>query len=268
MHGSKTFGSCSAASWIATLAIIAVVPAISQAADMTAREVTTTLFKARPGIVDLSGRKLTNLDLSGLDFKKARLAKADLFGADLTDSDLSGTDLAGARLDRTMLTRTRFNGADLTRATILRPNIFTSLEVIGTERPDFSKARMAGTKLAGRFDRVSFAGADLSNAVFAAEPRENETLITPRTELTACDFSGAKLQNADLGHNNLGFARFINADVRDVSFVEANLEGADFSGADVTGADFTNARIADARFNGATGMNAAKGLPPIAFNDP
>lgn len=59
------------------------------------------------------------------------------------------------------------------------------------------------------------------NAVFAAEPRENETLITPRVELIACDFSGAKLQKADLGYNNLGFARFINADVRGASFVEA-----------------------------------------------
>lgn len=266
MRGLKASRSQLALSWIAI--IVCIVPATAQTADMTAREVTTILFEAQPGAVDLSGRSLSNLDLSGLDFKRARLAKVDLFGSDLAESDLSEADLAGARLDRTTLTRARFTGADLTGATILRPNIFASLEVTGTEQPDFSKARMAGAKLAGRFDRVSFAGADLSNAVFAAEPRENETLITPRTELAGCDFSGAKLQNADLGFNDLRFARFVNADVRGASFVEANLEGANFSGADVTGADFTNAKLSDARFEGATGLDVAKGLPPIAFGRP
>lgn len=250
------------------LAAVAIFSATSHAADMNAREITTTLFKAEPGTVDFSGRDLSNLDLGGLDFKKARLVGANLFGTDLSGSNLNGSNLAGARLDRATLTRARFIGADLTSATILRPNIFASLEVTGTEPPDFSNARMAGAKLAGRLDRVSFAGADLSNAVFAAEPRENETLITPRVELAGCDFRGAKLQSTDLGYNNLRFARFIKADARWASFVNSNLEGADFSGADVTGADFTNAQIAGARFNGASGLDTAKGLLPTHDGQP
>ncbi|HMN36160.1 MAG TPA: pentapeptide repeat-containing protein [Hyphomicrobium sp.] len=267
MLGPKAQGSSFRSVAMAALVAIAVFSAASHAADMNAREITTTLFDAEPGTVDLSGRDLSNLDLSSLDFKKARLVEANLFGADLSGSNLSGSNLTGARLDRATLMRARFIGADLTSATILRPNIFASLEATGTEPPDFSNARMLGAKLAGRLDRASFAGADLSNAVFAAEPRENETLITPRTELAGCDFSGAKLQNADLGYNNLQFARLVKADARGASFANSNLEGADFSGADVTGADFTNAQIAGARFGGATGLDTAKGLPPIAFNE-
>lgn len=233
----------------------------AKAADMTAREVTVELVRASQAEqIDLSGKDLTNLDLSGLDFKRARLANTDLFGSDLTSADLSGADMPDVRLDRATLTRANLSGANLARASILRPNIFGTLEPSRDERPDFSNARMSEAHLAGRFDLVSFAGADLTEAVFAPRPRENETLITPRTELSGCNFAGAVLRRADLGYNNLQFANFSNADLSGASLKGANLSAANFTGADLTDADFSDAVIAGAQFKGAIGMDKARGL--------
>ncbi len=78
---------------------------VSRKADMTVREITSALFKAKPDErVDLSKRNLAYLDLSGLNFKGATLAHSDLYGVDFTNANLRGTDLAHTRLDRALLT--------------------------------------------------------------------------------------------------------------------------------------------------------------------
>ena len=64
------------------------------AADMTAKQITETLFAAdRAHPVDFSGKNLSSLDLAGLDFKEARLSGANLYAADLSKADFSKSDL-------------------------------------------------------------------------------------------------------------------------------------------------------------------------------
>jgi len=230
-------------------------------ADMSAYDVTSMLFRANPdGSVELSDKDLSRLDLSGLNFKRARLSGANLFGADLTDADLQGVDLSGAILDRATVTRASFAHANLNRATLLRPNIHTTLEPSAGERTNFIGATMIEVRISGRLDLVSFATADLTGAVFAPINRDGETLITPRTDLNGCDFTAARLVNADLSFNALQFTRFVTADVRGARFVNADLSGADFSDADVSGADFSGAVLVDTRFDRAKGLESAVGL--------
>ena len=93
--------------------------------------------RARPCRAPLSGRAqqplqlggldLRDLDLSGLDFKGATLAASNLFGSDLSRADLSKADLKGARLDRVTIIGTRFDGADLSDTSFLRPSTFSTL---------------------------------------------------------------------------------------------------------------------------------------------
>ena len=52
----------------------------------------------------------------------------------------AGSSLVGARLDRATITSADFTGADLTDARILRPTIFTTLEVETSEAPKFTGA--------------------------------------------------------------------------------------------------------------------------------
>jgi uncharacterized protein YjbI with pentapeptide repeats len=71
---------------------------VSPDADFTVREITSALFKAKPGErLDYSNHDLTYLDLAGLDFKGATLARSDLYGTDFTGANLRGTDLSHSR---------------------------------------------------------------------------------------------------------------------------------------------------------------------------
>src|SRR5437868_14665729 len=74
-------------------------PVNQHGADFTVREISTALYKAKPGEkLNYSNHNLTYLDLAGLNFKGANLAHSDLYGADLTGANLRGTDLSHTRL--------------------------------------------------------------------------------------------------------------------------------------------------------------------------
>src|SRR5262245_23429692 len=197
---------------LVTLLVVAVaIPA--HAADLTTREVVGALFKAAPGSApNLSGKDLSRLDLAGVDFKRANLSRAKLFGTDLAGANLAKADLAGAMLDRATITRANFAEANLAKASILRPNVFSSLEAVSTEVPDFSRTNLAGAQLSGHFDLTSFRGADLTNARFGPQDPRSEVLITGRAQLASCDFTDAKLQNANLSRSAAKYAKFTRAD--------------------------------------------------------
>jgi uncharacterized protein YjbI with pentapeptide repeats len=238
----------------------------THAADMSVRDIAVALFKARAGAApDFSRKDLGGLDLAGLDFKGASLVGANLFGANLAGANLNKANLSGARLDRATITGASFIDADLSGASILRPNVFSSLDVAVGELPSFAGAKMAGAHLSGKFDRVSFRGADLRQAFFGAKDPRSEELITARVELKACDFTEANLSGADLSHNAAPYAKFVGANLRGANLAHANLMEADFTGADVTDADFTGAVFEGARLTKATGLESAKGLskPPV-----
>ena len=115
--------------------------------DFTVREITSALFKAKPGEpVDLSKHDLTYLDLSGLNFKAAKLSQSDLYGADFTDANLRGTDLSGTRLDRATLIRADFSGANLSGASILRPTVYTDLTENIADAPPVKTEETPATK--------------------------------------------------------------------------------------------------------------------------
>jgi uncharacterized protein YjbI with pentapeptide repeats len=241
----------------------------THAADLSVRDIAVALFKARAGAApDFSRKDLGGLDLAGLDFKGASLAGANLFGANLSGANLSKANLSGARLDRATITGASFTNADLSGASILRPNVFSGLDVAVAELPSFAGAKMAGAHLSGKFDRVSFRGADLRQSFFGAKDPRSEELITARVELKTCDFTDANLSGADLSHNAAQYAKFVGADLRGANLAHANLMEADFTGADVTNADFTGAMLEGARFTNARGLESAKGLSNPAVGRP
>ncbi len=163
---------------------------------MTAREVTETLFKADAGThPDFGAADLNGLDLAELDFKGARLPGANLYGADLSHANLTGTDLKGAHLDRATITSADFSGADLTDARILRPTIFTTLEVVSSEAPKFTGAKLVRIRSDGWLDRADFSGADLTSAVFGGGATREELLFSPAS-LTSANFTKAILKEA------------------------------------------------------------------------
>jgi len=229
-------------------------------AKLTARDVTERLFKAAPGShPDLRQLNLTRLDLAELDFKGADLTGTDLYGADLSRTNLSGASLVGARLNRATITAADFSGADLTDAVILRPTIFTSLEVVTAETPKFTGAKLVRIRSDGWLDRADFSGADLTSAVFGGGASREETLFAPASLISA-NFGGAILREAKFPEAHLQYARFVGADLRDANLRGANLLQADFKGANIAGADFTGANLDEADLRGARGIDQAIGL--------
>lgn len=259
-HGPRT-GTAKAAAGAAIMLALAGLAGPLEAAELTARDVVSTLFKAAPGSKpNFAGNTLDRLDLAGLDFKEADLAKANLFGADLSGSNLSKANLAGANLDRATVTRTNFDAANMTGATILRPNIYATLEASRTEVPSFVGAKMSGAHLGGRFDLTSFHGAELTGARFGPKDHRNEVLITGRAELVSCDFSDAVLRDANLSRTWAQYAKFNRADLKGANLAYANLKGADFTGAELAGADFTGSVLDGANFTDAKGLDRVRGL--------
>jgi uncharacterized protein YjbI with pentapeptide repeats len=234
---------------------------VSTTADMTVRDITAGLFKAKPGEApDYSGHHLTYLDLSGLNFKGAKLARTNLYGADFTGANLRGTDLSGARLDRATLIRADFSGANLSGASILRPTIFSDLTENLADAPRFAGANLTGIRVMANMSGADFHGADLTDANFSpreARPGQGTLSTLARNLLKSSDFTKAIMRGANLDHAVLTFSRFAGADMQG-----ANLTGADLSRADLTGADLTGANLAGADLDGAT-LLGVKGLDTV-----
>lgn len=232
--------------------------------DFTARQVTSILFKARPGDrPDLSERDLTYLDLSGLDFKGASLAGSNLYGADLTELSLKGTELSRVRLDRAVLIRANLSGANLSDATILRPTVYSDLSNNHADAPRFSGATLARIRVQADLSGSDFRGADLTDAHFdPLEARAGQgTLMTLSANvLKSCDFSGARARTANFTRAVMTFSRFTGADLTGALFAEADLSMVDFSGADLTNADMTGADLYGATLTGAKGLDTVIGL--------
>lgn len=237
---------------------------VSEVADMSARAVTTLLFQAKSGDrPDLSGKFLAYLDLSELNFKAANLAHSDFYGTDFTGANLKGADLSHTRLDRSVLIRADLSGADLTGATILRPTIYADLSTNTNDAPRFTGANLTEVHVQAELSGSDFRGANLTRANFyplEGRPGEGTLATAYRNVLKYCDFSGARLDDANMQRAVFWFAKFNGADLKGADFTDADLSRADFSGANLAGADFTRADLDGANFVGAIGIAQAKGL--------
>ncbi len=230
------------------------------AADLTVRQLNEALFRAEPGTrLDYSGKSLKFLDLAGIDFKAARLAGADMYGVDLTEAKLGGADLTKAKLDRATVRRADFSGASLRGASRRTVSVSPELPPNRADAPRFARADLTEAEIEGRLDGTDFSGADMTRAVIGFQ-KAIWGSYKPRSVMTSCDFTNAKLAGASFHAAVLQFSRFTNADL-----TGADLAGTDLSGADFTNADLTNADLSGADLDGATlkdvrGLDTVKGL--------
>ena len=229
--------------------------------EISARQVIQLLFKSvRQGDVDLSGRDLSSMDLSKLDFKSAQLNNANLFGVDLSEARLRGANLSGASLDRSVITHTDFSGADMTGVSFMRPTVFSSLQYDRREAPKFDGAVLKGMRFTGIFDGASFKNADLTYARMGPHDTRMDISSFPHNFFRGCDFSNARIIDADLYEASLVMANFAGSDLRGTNFVRADFSSADLTGADFTGADVTEANFDRAIITGVKGLETARGF--------
>ena len=235
---------------------LCVVPAA--AADLSEQQVRAQLAEAaqqtRPA--DFSGRDLSDLDLSGLDFRRARLAGTSLFGSKLVEADFREADLRGANLNGAWLMGTDFSRADLSGASLL------SVVVLGgtvKKMPVFRQANLSGVKMIADLPGADLSGADFSRAMVGVNIK-NQGMGQMRTDLSNARLSNASLAGADFNRSLMSYCDLTGSNLRGANFFRVKLSGADLTGADVTGADFTEADLDATIFRKVVGFGEAKGL--------
>ncbi|MEM1370751.1 MAG: pentapeptide repeat-containing protein [Pseudomonadota bacterium] len=261
LTGLTRLGSAALISSLAVPAVLLSSAHDSQAAEFTARDVTSALHRSQTGTDEFVDADLSMLDLANLDFKQADLTGADLYGKDLTGANLIGVNLSETRLDRATLVRTNLSEAILDDATLLRPNLFGDLAFSPYDTARFTNASLQRARILGNFNGTSFRGANLTEADFSPLRDKPDTISTlARTQLTGADFTRAVMKKVDFSQALLSFAKFTGADLSGANFRRADLSLADLSGADIAGADFTDAKLEGANLKGVKGLETAIGL--------
>ncbi|MFM7084616.1 MAG: pentapeptide repeat-containing protein [Hyphomicrobium sp.] len=239
---------------------ILVAPFCVRAADLSAREVTERLFKAK-GPIDLSNTNLEDLDLSHVDFKGSNLSSAKMFGVNLSNSRLANANLENARLDRITIIGTDFDNANLSGISMLRPSTTLTREGHGPSPPSFKKADLRKAKIFGQLSRSDFSFANLEGASLAPFSKTGFIEDLFRTEL-----EGANLEGANLSLSDLTYVSFRFANLKGINFRGAKLHHVDFSKSDLSGADFTDADVTEADFDGSI-LESVKGLDHLKGRD-
>jgi uncharacterized protein YjbI with pentapeptide repeats len=177
---------------------------------------------------DLSGARLTELDLSEANFAQANLERASLVSSTLTDSCFDDANLREADLQKTQFREGSFRGTDFSGAR-------------------FGERIIQGNTWGGaHLARIDFAGADFSGAyLFAADFYGAELTGTKfvGTTLTHANFSTANVRNADFSDAGMSGANFAWADARGARFSGALMRGASLVEAKLQNADLTGARV-------------------------
>jgi len=226
--------------------------------------------------VDLSGRNLSGIDLSGAYLEYADLSGADLSGADLTNAvlahadlsgaDLSGAGLSGANLGAALLKETKFVDADLTGAvlgrsllsgtTFIRCKLVDRMEMFleaqferakfiesDLHSNNFIDAHMAGCSLEGSdLSGSNFINPVLKEAVFDRAKLNGVNFV--KAQAKKARFADAEMQNVRfVGGCCLAGAMAAGAQAGESNFMDCDLSNADFSGALIAKSNFGNANL-------------------------
>jgi uncharacterized protein YjbI with pentapeptide repeats len=211
------------------------------------------ISRSVPIHIDLHGKDLSDLDLTGCFFEKANLSavnfrESNLTGCVLRSADLSGANLVNSKLNLADLTDSRLEGANLAGADLTAVELRGSniqAEQLG-QASSLVQAGLQSLNLAG----VNLEDMDLSNANLA--DADLSSAIFKNANFTGVDLSRANLTGSDITPNQLTATYNINGVSlvgQDFSF--SNLTGLDFSGADLRQVNFGFSKLTDTRFDGA-----------------
>ncbi len=206
----------------------------------------------------------TALVLRGRDLRHAKLDRTDFRGADLTNVNLDWASLVGADLGNA-----RLQCADVTE--LYLSDNREAARCASARNANFSRARMAGARLAGidarsaRFEEATLEGADLSYGLLSGANFSNAHLeradISGGAQLQGANFLIASMQGVDLSGASLYMADFSSAtmqaavlshaDMQGALLRDTDLEAADLGRAKLHGADMTRAKLRAADLKGA-----------------
>ena len=165
------------------------------------------------------------------DLKFAKAPGIDLSGRRLDDIELSGADLSGADLSGANLSRASLYCADITRANLSDAKL---------SRADLRGARLQGVN----FDFADMDGADFRQSTIAVTGSNGKwTVHGGQKRSASVSFTNCSLKKARLNNANLKNAKFDGALLNGVSFAGAILDNATFDGAVLVGVKLSELRV-------------------------
>jgi BTB/POZ domain-containing protein KCTD9 len=104
--------------------------------EMTRADVAAAIASTDGSVVDLSGKRLNNLDLSGLDLSKTKLE-----GAYINGTNFTGSNLNGVKLNKAWALKANFSNATFKGASLIETEMMDGI----CDGADFSGARALPT---------------------------------------------------------------------------------------------------------------------------
>jgi len=120
---------------------------------MTREDLTAAIASPGGSVVDLSGKRLNNLDLSGLDLSKTKLE-----GSYINGTNFTGSNLDGVKLNKAWALKANFSNATLKGASLIETEMMDGI----CDGADFSGARVAANMSRASLLRARFDAADLA----------------------------------------------------------------------------------------------------------
>ncbi|MBL1141536.1 MAG: DUF4124 domain-containing protein [Proteobacteria bacterium] len=222
-----------------------------------------------------SNSTFSGANLKGADFSGAKLNNVAFTDADLTGANFRHVSCNGCTFDEANLTDVVLSGDNLNRVTFRKANMknfmfeqpmthWSAFDMTGATNLDVKKSGLAdlvnnpkrtGFLLGSKYsvgdcnlgqEETVCNKANLANHRFL--PIETKVLDLSGSNLSNADFTGVRTRTLILDGANLSGARLPKmGNIRDISFIKADLSGASFNGGaikgDFTGANFTNANL-------------------------
>lgn len=174
----------------------------------------------------------------------------DLSGLDLSQLNFSGLSFREAVLDETQLAGCKFDGADLTDASLAKATLSdATFQKANLENADFTEVIASGTRwAAANVTSTEFGGAKLAKADFkGCKGRQSG--------FAGCDLAGANFEDCELDQPDftgasLAGGNFRNAVLPDAGFYEILAPDANFEGAHILRGRFSDAQLMNSNFKG------------------
>lgn len=195
---------------------------------------------AKLGKLDLTGRRLAGIDLTGTVLNKTSLRNADLTGARLVGVTARGADLRGATLNRADLRSTLFIRAKLAGASMrdTRAGIDGSVNLVAKPPLRRQPNQIARPTPTIQLPPSLVPPRPTLPIATAHERPATQCRLVAHGSCRNVDLTGAALRGLNLSKIDLRGARLDRADLRG-----ANLSGARLSGASATRALLSGAKL-------------------------
>jgi uncharacterized protein YjbI with pentapeptide repeats len=201
--------------------------------------------------IDLCEANLSGAKLSGVNLSKADLSVINLSGANLSEANLSYTKLNVAKLRGANLRNSNLQGAILNVANLIRADLSNAqLKEASMIRSELIRANLSYADLM----KANLKGADLREATLRHAILREANLSEATFKdgfLTGANLELANLKGSDLTRADLSGANFRDAELKQTILAQADLSGANLSGANLRWADLSRANLRWADLSGA-----------------